>query len=160
MTTRRMAREVALKALYAAESSAELVDGLVDRLAGEENLSERLRDFARALCRTTWENRAQYDALIETKAEHWSLHRIARMDRIILKMALAEFFVFKDVPSKVILDEAIELARDYSTERSPSFVNGVLDAIIIPIEGCATDASIPAEESGPTERSELEVIPD
>ncbi|MCD6336555.1 MAG: transcription antitermination factor NusB [Candidatus Latescibacteria bacterium] len=135
MATRRMAREVALKALYAAESSGELDPGLMERLASEEKLSDRLLDFARTLCRTAWENRAQYDDLIAGKAEHWALHRIARMDRIILKMALTEFFVFKDVPQKVILDEAIELARQYSTDKSPAFVNGVLDALIIAMEG-------------------------
>lgn len=135
MATRRMAREVALKVLYAAESSLKLDPGLMERLASEEKLSDRLRDFARTLCRTAWENQAQYDDLIAGKAEHWALHRIARMDRIILKMALTEFFVFKDVPQKVIIDEAIELARQYSTDKSPGFVNGVLDALIIPAEG-------------------------
>ncbi len=135
MATRRMAREVALKALYAADSSGELDPGLMERLASEEKLSDRLRDFARTLCRTAWENRVEYDDLIAGKAEHWALHRIVRMDRIILRMALTEFFVFKDVPQKVILDEAIELARVYSTDKSPGFVNGVLDALIIPVEG-------------------------
>ena len=134
MATRRMAREVALKALYAAESFGELDPGLMERLASEEKLPDRLRDFARTLCRAAWENRAQYDDLIAGKAEHWALHRIARMDRIILRMALTEFFVFKDVPQKVIIDEAIELARQYSTDKSPGFVNGVLDALIISVE--------------------------
>ncbi len=131
MATRRMAREVALKALYAAESSRELDPGLVERLASDEKLPDRLRNFARTLCRTAWENRVEYDDLIAGKAEHWALHRIARMDRIILKMALTEFFVLKDIPPKVIIDEAIELARAYSTDKSPGFVNGVLDALII-----------------------------
>lgn len=125
---------MALKALYAAESSRELDPGLVERLSLEEEVSDRLRDFASSLCRHTWENRKQYDDLIAGKAEHWALHRIARMDRIILRMALTEFFVFKDVPKKVIIDEAIELARQYSTDKSPAFVNGVLDALIITAE--------------------------
>ena len=133
MATRRMAREVALKALYAAESSGDLVADLVERLSSEEELPDRLRNFAQSLCRQAWENRAQYDDLIAGKAEHWALQRIARIDRIILRMALTEFFVFKDVPQKVILNEAIELARRYSTEKSPGFVNGVLDALIIPM---------------------------
>lgn len=133
MATRRMAREVALKALYAVESSGDPVADVVEHLSSEEGLPDRLRDFARSLCRHSWEDRKQYDELIAGKAEHWALHRIARIDRIIMRMALAEFFAFKDIPRKVIINEAIELARQYSTEKSPGFVNGVLDALIIPM---------------------------
>ena len=140
MATRRAAREVALKALYAVESSGDPVADVVEHLSSEEGLPDRLRDFARSLCRHSWADRSQYDELIAGKAEHWALHRIARIDRIIMRMALAEFFALKDVPRKVIINEAIELARQYSTEKSPGFINGVLDALIIQDEPLASDS--------------------
>ena len=139
MATRRMAREVGLKALYAVDSSGDSVDAVVEHLSSEQGLPGRLRDFARALCGKAWEGRERYDDLIAGKAEHWALHRIARIDRIILRIALTEFSVFKDIPRKVIINEAIELARQYSTERSPGFVNGILDALIIQDEALASD---------------------
>ena len=98
-------------------------------LAGNSNLPQEALRFPADLCGKCLENEARLDALIEEAAEHWRLERIARMDRIILQMALAELLFFPDIPPKVTINEAIELARRFSTEKSAQFVNGILDRI-------------------------------
>ena len=75
-------------------------------------------------------HRQEFDELIASKSRNWDLTRIALMDRLILRMALTEFFYFKDIPPKVSISEAIEIAKVFSTEESSSFVNGILDAIL------------------------------
>jgi N utilization substance protein B len=131
MSTRREAREVALKALYAVESSEVEIEPVVTELASEAGLSPRLSAFCLCLCQQVGSYRAMLDGLISRHLEHWSLERVARIDRILLRMALAEFLFFEDIPPKVSIDEAIELARRFSTAQSPGFVNGILDAIMM-----------------------------
>ena len=129
MITRRRAREIALQALYWVESSGDPVEEALHDLAERSKLSQDEMAFPTDLCRKCLDNKGRFDELIEGVAEHWRLERIARVDRIILRMALTELFFFLDVPPKVTLDEAIELARRFSTEKSAQFVNGILDHI-------------------------------
>lgn len=131
MATRREAREVALKALYAVESSGEEIEGVVAEWASEARLPPTLKAFCLRLCQEVRNAHPTLDGLIASHLEHWSLNRVARIDRIILRMALAEFLFFEDIPPKASMDEAIELARRFSTTESPGFVNGILDAIMI-----------------------------
>ena len=70
------------------------------------------------------------DSLIRKRVEHWEFGRLAIIDRIILRMSICELLYFDDIPPKVSINEAIEIARDYSTEKSDKFVNGVLDSIL------------------------------
>ncbi len=72
----------------------------------------------------------QIDQLIRQQAEHWRLERMPPVDRNILRLAVYEFLFETDVPKLVILDEAIELAKEFGTEQSGRFVNGVLDGIL------------------------------
>ena len=129
MITRRRAREIALQALYWVESSGDPVEEALHDLAERSKLSQEEVAFPTDLCRKCLDNKARFDGLIEAVAEHWRLERIARIDRIILRMALTELFFFLDIPPKVTLNEAIELARRFSTEKSAQFVNGILDRI-------------------------------
>ena len=87
-------------------------------------------DYARHLVRGTLANLEQIDALIRKQAEHWRLERMPAVDRNILRLAIYEFLYETDVPKLVILDEAIELAKQFGTEQSGRFVNGVLDGIL------------------------------
>ncbi len=73
--------------------------------------------------------REQLDDLIRAKVEKWEFHRIAVVDKLILRMATAELLYFPDVPPKVSINEAIEIAKKYSTGKSSQFVNGILDAV-------------------------------
>jgi len=127
--TRRKARELALQALYAVASTGAPIEQALADLAETGKIPDQALQFPAELCKKCLENQARFDGLIEQAAEHWALERIARIDRILLRMALTELFFFLDIPPKATINEAIELARKFSTENSAQFVNGLLDRI-------------------------------
>jgi N utilization substance protein B len=86
-------------------------------------------DFARELVTGTVENVEQIDRLIARHAEHWRLDRMAIVDRNLLRMATQEFLYDKETPKTVVINEAIEIARRFSAQESPQFINGILDSI-------------------------------
>ena len=75
------------------------------------------------------QNAEQYDELIKSKAENWELERIARIDRILMHMAICEMLNFEEIPIKVTINEYLELAKTYSTPKSSKFINGILDSL-------------------------------
>ena len=87
-------------------------------------------DYARTLVEGTLACQAEIDDLIRQQAEHWRLERMPAVDRNILRLAVYEFLYQTDVPKLVVLDEAIELAKEFGTEQSGSFINGLLDGIL------------------------------
>lgn len=86
--------------------------------------------YAQTLVEGTLSHQEEIDELIRRQAEHWRLERMPAVDRNILRLAVFEFLYETDVPKLVILDEAIELAKEFGTEQSGRFVNGVLDGIL------------------------------
>lgn len=128
--SRRKAREAVLQALYWSESSGDSVGQTVHTMAIRTGLSDEAAQFADALGRATWESREDMDRLIEGVSQNWDLDRIARVDRILLRMALTEIRHFPDIPVKVSMNEAIELAKRYSEAKASAFINGILDALI------------------------------
>lgn len=92
-------------------------------------LSEELRAFATALATGTAEHVAAIDPLITEAAQHWRIERMNVLDRLILRLAVYEFLHEPETPGKVIINEALELARSFSAEDSVRFINGILDAI-------------------------------
>lgn len=102
--------------------------------AGQELLkmftNESELDFAKQLLRQSIERNSEYQTLIESKLKNWDPERIAYMDMIIMKTAVAELFTFPEIAAQVTINEYLELAREYSTENSPHFINGILDEII------------------------------
>lgn len=129
MSNRRQSRERVLEALYAKELSdndaAEILSGLIH--AKLDSLEECR--FAEKAFLSTVKNRQYYDELIEGQLKNYDIHRLALVDKIILRMALNEFLEFEDIPVKVTINEAIDLAKKYSTAKSGYFVNGILDAV-------------------------------
>ena len=95
----------------------------------EPDLAESTKEFAAALVVGATAEQPRLDALIQEHSRHWRLERLAILDRLILRMATWELLHEPDVPAAVVLDEAIELARTFSTDDSVRFVNGVLDGI-------------------------------
>jgi N utilization substance protein B len=89
-----------------------------------------VRDYALYLARNTQKSLAEIDSKIESKSANWRLERMALVDRNILRLAIYELLKEPETPSAVIIDEAVELAKQYGTEESPAFINGVLDALI------------------------------
>ena len=97
-------------------------------LPGSEGAPEHVRVFAEQLVRLTIASLGKIDPLIVETAEHWRLSRMAALDRIILRLAIAEF-LDGSTPRNVIINEALELAKTFSGEESVKFVNGILDAV-------------------------------
>jgi transcription antitermination protein NusB len=95
----------------------------------DQAVDENGRRFANALLEGTIERVAETDALITTHAKNWRLERLAVIDRLVLRLAIYELLTETDTPAKVIINEAIELARTFSGEEAVPFVNGVLDAV-------------------------------
>jgi N utilization substance protein B len=94
------------------------------------NASEGLRDFTKRLVSGTLEHRDALDALISRQADHWRLMRMPIVDRNILRMALFELLHEPETPRPVVIDEALEIAKRFSTPRSSQFINGILDGVL------------------------------
>lgn len=131
---RHQAREAALQMLYQWEVGRASVDEVTRAFWGVDRPDqplpgERTRQFAVALVRGTIDDLPAIDETISARAEHWRLGRMAVIDRLILRLAVYQFRHAPDVPPAVVINEALELARAYSTEDAVRFINGVLDAI-------------------------------
>jgi transcription antitermination protein NusB len=126
---RRIIREKVVQALYAHEISHDPVEHVIEHvLTGlEENMESH--HFAKRLVVEAIKHRVEIDKVIQGKVANWDFERIAVLDRVILRMAICELKYFKEIPPKVSMNEAIELAKLFSTERSGQFVNGILDAV-------------------------------
>lgn len=129
-SNRRRIRERVLQVLYAHEFTHDPIDDIIGRLLTDLNRAEKSWTFASTLIHAVIDSAEECDALIRGQVEHWEFNRLAVIDKIILRMALCEFLLFEDIPPKVTINEAIEIARSYSTEKSDKFVNGVLDSLL------------------------------
>ena len=124
---RRKARELALQALYATEITENELDDTLDQVLVDETLSAKHIAFARSLVLLVREHSEWADQQITHLATNWDLSRIADIDRLILRIALVEIKETPDTPVKVAINEAIELAKKFSTAESSAFINGILD---------------------------------
>ncbi|MDM7923575.1 MAG: transcription antitermination factor NusB [Pyrinomonadaceae bacterium] len=134
--TRRKARECAMQMLFAAD----VVKGTDDfstesywRELGDAELDERLIEFANKLVDGTLANLQVIDDRIRTRAEHWRIERMAIVDRNVLRLSVYEF-LFEDTPPTVVINEALEIARRFSTFEATQFINGILDAIKLDLQ--------------------------
>jgi N utilization substance protein B len=130
MGKRRKAREIVLQALYEAEFSekswGEILDDQVQRRGSVEETAEH----ARRLFFATMEHLPELDAHIESSLLNWDISRVSLVDKNILRFALAEILYFDEIPSKVIINEAIEIAHRYSSLDAGRFINGLLDRFV------------------------------
>jgi|SRR5687767_10573715 transcription antitermination factor NusB len=128
--SRSLARELALKLLYVSDLSRpeQLEQQLADVLEVEKPLTA-VSDLACEISRGVRDSRAELDETIQEVAVNWQVSRMPVIDRAILRMGVYELLHMHDVPPKVTINEAVELAKKYSTEKSGAFVNGVLDKI-------------------------------
>ena len=135
MSSRRAAREGVLQALYAFELSGDeaqhVMNTVLKPVVSEDATTRR---FAESLFLRTLGRADELDTLIARHAENWDLARIALVDHLVLRMAVCEFLTFEDIPPKVTINEAIDIAKRFSTEKSGKFVNGILDAVLLELQ--------------------------
>ncbi|MEX0639349.1 MAG: transcription antitermination factor NusB [Balneolaceae bacterium] len=127
---RRVLREVVLKALYAVESGGNSPEEALKGIVVAELEQMEPIQFAEQLFLRTVDGSGEYDRIVSEHIRNWKLDRLAILDKLILRMALCEFLRFGEIPVKVTMNEAIELAKRYSTRRSGYFINGILDAAL------------------------------
>ncbi|MEP1150307.1 MAG: transcription antitermination factor NusB [Balneola sp.] len=129
MINRRLVRETVLQSLYALKQSGDTVQYITDSVIKEALGTEKeARRFAEKLFFSTLEHESELDEIIIKHIKNWEIQRLALIDRLILKMSLCEFLYFDEIPTKVTINEAIEVAKKFSTAKSGRFVNGILDA--------------------------------
>lgn len=124
MPRRRGSRKIALEVLYEQDLSARPLEDILRRHAGDPSY-----DFAAGLVRGVLGHQAEIDALLERYAEDWRVERMPVVDRNLLRLGVFELLYLADVPAAVTINEAVELAKRYSTEDSSRFVNGILGRI-------------------------------
>lgn len=128
--SRRTSRELALSALYQIDLTGISPEDALEEVSDRERYSDETLAFAADLVVGATGNESRIDAVIRKYARGWSLDRMAHIDRNILRLSLFELLFLPDIPPSVSVDEAVELAKKYSTAESGRFVNGVLGNVI------------------------------
>ena len=128
MRRRTQSRRLSLQWLYKSDLTGDWETGDLDNYLGLRGDPSEVRDLARQIVEGVIEWRSRLDETISAVAENWDIDRMATIDRNVLRLAAWEM-IFTDTPSAVILNEAVELAKAFSTENSGAFVNGILDRI-------------------------------
>ncbi|HEX2062089.1 MAG TPA: transcription antitermination factor NusB [Thermoanaerobaculia bacterium] len=130
MGARRKARELALQMLFQHDMSGNGPDQIIDTFEELQKSKPNTREFATKIFRGTVDHIASIDEMIQNQADNWRLSRMATVDRNIIRMSVYEFLHENDTPKLVIIDEAIEIAKKYGTQKSSQFINGILDGIL------------------------------
>jgi len=133
LASRRKARILAFQAIYAWDSSGGHAEGILDFNWLEDDkrasLNEEVATFARLLIAGTLESIDAVDAAINCHLQNWSFERLKRVDLAVLRIGAYSLLFQRDIPAQITIDEAIEIAKEYGSEDSYRFINGVLDGI-------------------------------
>lgn len=130
MGTRRKSRELALQMLYQADLGEQPGDDVRKTFwQGRGEVGREVQGFAEDIFRLAQDRSAEIDKMIQGHAENWRMDRMAAVDRNVLRAAVAEMLGFPATPRAVVINEAIEIARKFSSPESAQFINGVLDSI-------------------------------
>jgi N utilization substance protein B len=148
--TRRKARESALQMMFAADvdrDEAEVLTSDYWNELGDQTFDDKTREFANNLVRGSLKNLQAVDDRIRSRAEHWRIERMAIVDRNILRLAVYEF-LYEDTPKTVVINEALEIARRFSTFEATQFINGILDAIKLDLEKAGSESKADGKTTG------------
>jgi len=126
---RHQARELALKVLFQLEGSDDDPEEVLHYHASEGGATPDITNFARQLVNGVIANREKLDAMLSETSEHWKLDQMAKVDRIILRIAVYEIAIDRQVPTKAAINESIELAKTFSGDEAGRFVNGILGRV-------------------------------
>ena len=130
MGTRRKARELALQMLFQRDMGRQTPEHVQRSFWNERPETDAsVRAFADKVFAVASERAVEIDALLEQHARHWRMDRMAAVDRNLLRAGVAEFLAFPEIPRAVVINEALEIARRYSSPESIHFINGVLDSV-------------------------------
>jgi N utilization substance protein B len=130
MGTRRKSRELVLQMLFQSDMGKQAPEHVRRTFWNEhKSAQDEVRGFAEDLFRVATDHAAEIDGLIESHAEHWRMDRMAAVDRNLLRSAVAELIGFPATPRAVVINEALEIARKFSSPESVQFINGVLDSV-------------------------------
>jgi N utilization substance protein B len=130
MGARRKARELAVQMLYQFDLSGNKPDMIVETFEDLQKSKPNTREFAVKIFRGTVDHIADIDVMIQAQADNWRLSRMAVVDRNIIRLSVYEFLHESDTPKLVVIDEAIEIAKKFGNDKSPQFINGILDGIL------------------------------
>src|SRR6266542_967623 len=158
MGSRRKARECALQMLFAADFADAVPEEVLKTYWAElddSETEETAREFATRLASGTLAHVESLDERIRSRAEHWRISRMAIVDRNILRLAVYEF-LYEPTPRTVAINEALEIARRFSTYEATQFINGILDAIKRDLDEQQPQQDIPPDESGHSPDDERE----
>ena len=133
MKNRRKAREVVLQALYKFDVSNEEIDNCLNDVLSLKKFNQEIIDFSKRLISFVDNKRDEIDATIKKYSKNWKFERMALIDRNILRIAIAEMLYMPDIPEKVSINEAVEIAKIFSTDESYAFINGILHRLYMDI---------------------------
>ncbi|MGD2096384.1 MAG: transcription antitermination factor NusB [Desulfobacterales bacterium] len=143
MGTRRRAREMAMQALFYMDTQQGGSPQMVERFCENFNLPQKVRPFFLQLVNGVLAAQPQIDILIERYSKNWKVQRMSCVDRNIMRLAVFEILFCPDIPPKVSINEAIDVAKKFGTEESGAFINGIVDRIRIAIEKGEIDSDTP-----------------
>ena len=126
---RHLARVAVFQGLYALEISNEPLNKIIHDLWDRYSFEKPAREYVQHLLNQVADHSSWIEESIKSHLQNWDYERVALLDRLILEMAITEIYFASDIPPKVSIAEAIEIAKEYSTEESSAFVNGILDAV-------------------------------
>jgi N utilization substance protein B len=131
LSRRRLARERVMQAIYskAAGNGSDTDQLFTLVIASDEKLGEQGTEFARDLLRRFSTNEDAINAVITERLANWDFSRVALIDKILLQIGIAEFMYFPEIPPKATINELIEIAKDFSTDESSKFINGILHKV-------------------------------
>jgi N utilization substance protein B len=155
---RRRGRELVFRLLYQADLTRDSVEETWKLIKDEERLPEEAREYVEALVVAIEEGFAPLDRRISEATQHWKIERLAATDRSVLRLAVAELLHMPGTPARVVLDEAVVIARKYGRDESGGFVNGVLDRVARTLrpgelEGEPADIEAPPDDAGDPARA-------
>jgi transcription antitermination protein NusB len=130
MGARRKARELALQMLFQFDMAGNPPETIVATFEDLQKSKPNTREFAVKIFNGTVNHLTEIDDMIQQQADNWRLSRMAIVDRNIIRMSIYEFMHETDTPKLVIIDEAIEIAKKFGTQKSSQFINGILDGIL------------------------------
>ena len=148
MGKRRQARELALQALYFLEEQRGDPEQALDLFCRNFMPPRKCRPFFLELVRGVQQTRADIDRIVESYSDHWKVFRMPRVDRNVIRVAVYEMLWLEDIPSKVSINEAIDIGKRFGTDDSGAFINGILDRVRLALEKGEIDKPVgthPAE---------------